>query len=215
MSHAKVRVLADPNGKTVKAAYPGMAVTVSGWKELPKAGDEVLQGTESEVKKALANRTRKAEMEATLGDMDALNQQRRNERELREKEADAAAADEELEETSDKSEPDIKELKLVIKADVSGTVEAVAGALQGIGNNLARVRIVATGVGDVTESDVMRAKAIGGGSEISLNPITISEDRFFRNGCWILCGHTSSRSDNCRISTGHPAELVYYLPFDG
>ncbi|KAF9820118.1 hypothetical protein IEO21_01551 [Rhodonia placenta] len=162
MSHAKVRVLADPNGKTVKAAYPGMAVTVSGWKELPKAGDEVLQGTESEVKKALANRTRKAEMEATLGDMDALNQQRRNERELREKEADAAAADEELEETSDKSEPDIKELKLVIKADVSGTVEAVAGALQGIGNNLARVRIVATGVGDVTESDVMRAKAIGG-----------------------------------------------------
>lgn len=162
MSHAKVRVLADSNGKTVKAAYPGMAVTVSGWKELPKAGDEVLQGTESEVKKALANRTRKAEMEATLGDMDALNQQRRNEREQREKEADAAAADEELEETSDKSEPDIKELKLVIKADVSGTVEAVAGALQGIGNNLARVRIVATGVGDVTESDVMRAKAIGG-----------------------------------------------------
>ena len=46
---AKIRILTDSNGKSVKAAYPGMAVIVSGWKELPNAGDEVLSGTEAEL----------------------------------------------------------------------------------------------------------------------------------------------------------------------
>ena len=41
-------------------------------------------------------------------------------------------------------------------------LEAVAGALQGIGNHLAGVKVVASGVGPVTESDVMRAKASEG-----------------------------------------------------
>jgi len=50
----------------------------------------------------------------------------------------------------------------VIKGDVSGSVEAIVGALQGIGNKKAVVKIVSTGVGDVSESDVMMAKATGG-----------------------------------------------------
>ena len=58
-----------------------MAVTVSGWKELPNAGDEVLTGTESDIKKALANRARKAEMESALAHLQAINEQRRVERE--------------------------------------------------------------------------------------------------------------------------------------
>ena len=45
---------------------------------------------------------------------------------------------------------------------ILGIDEAVAGSLQGIGNHLAGVKIVATGVGPVTESDVMRAKASEG-----------------------------------------------------
>jgi hypothetical protein len=56
----------DSSDKVVKAAYPGMAVTVTGWKSLPNAGDEVLQGTEANVKKAVANRERKADLEATM-----------------------------------------------------------------------------------------------------------------------------------------------------
>ncbi|KAH9951954.1 initiation factor 2 [Amylocystis lapponica] len=163
LSHAKVRVLSDSNGKAVKVAYPGMAVTVSGWKELPKAGDEALKGTEAEVKKALANRIRKAEMEATLGDMEAINEQRRLERELREKEASEEQKGAQVDAAPAEKQPEgPKELRLIIKGDVSGSVEAVAGALEGIGNNVARVKIIATGVGDVTESDVMRAKAVDG-----------------------------------------------------
>ncbi|KAI0332101.1 initiation factor 2 [Cubamyces sp. BRFM 1775] len=155
MTSAKVRLLSDSNGKAVKVAYPGMAVTVCGWKELPNAGDEVLTGPEADIKKALANRIRKAEMEASLVDLEAINEQRRSEREKREVEEN-----EEANEAAEASGP--KELRLIIKGDVSGTVEAVKGAVEGIGNDVARVKIVSTGVGDVNESDVLRAKTAGG-----------------------------------------------------
>ncbi|EJF66017.1 initiation factor 2 [Dichomitus squalens LYAD-421 SS1] len=153
---AKVRLLSDSNGKPVKVAYPGMAVTVSGWKELPNAGDEVLTGSESDIKKALTNRARKAEMEAALVDLEAINEHRRTEREKRE-------AEEDTDKPKTASEPQgPKELRLVIKGDVSGSVEAVVNALEVIGNDVARTKIIATGVGDVTESDIMRAKAAEG-----------------------------------------------------
>lgn len=158
---AKVRLLSDSNGKPVKVAYPGMAVTVSGWKELPNAGDEVLTGTEADIKKALANRARKVEMESTLADLEAINEQRRAEREKREAE-EAAGAEEEGSSSTPAQEQGPKELRLVIKGDVSGSVEAVSNALEVIGNDVARTKIVATGVGDVTESDVARAKAADG-----------------------------------------------------
>lgn len=155
-AHAKVRLLSDASGASVRAAYPGMAVTVSGWKELPKAGDEVLQGTEAEVKKALANRIRQAEIDSALEGIETLNEQRRSEREKQSTENEQAT------DTPDTQDKGPRQLRLVIKGDVSGSVEAVAGALEGIGNHLAGVKVIATGVGDVNESDIMRAKAIGG-----------------------------------------------------
>lgn len=152
--------MADSNGASVTAAYPGMAVTVSGWQELPKAGDEVLEGTEPDVKKALTNRLRKVEHEASLKNVDLLNQQRQQEREERLKEAQQAQGIT-LDPTQPKSEGP-KELRLVIKADVSGSVEAVVGALDGIRAKEVIVKVITTGVGDVAESDVMMAKAAEG-----------------------------------------------------
>lgn len=158
---ARVRVMTDSAGKPVKAALPGMAVTVSGWKDVPSAGDEVLQGSESDIKKAVANRERKAEEDATMVDLEAINDQRREERERRELEAEAGATGEDI--SAEDAKPDgPKELRLIIKGDVSGSVEAVEGAVQGIGNKIACVKIVATGVGEVSESDVLRAKACQG-----------------------------------------------------
>lgn len=160
-SYAKVRQLTDFAGKSVKAALPGTAVTVSGWKDLPQAGDEVLLGKESEVKKAAQNRARKAQLEATLGDAEAINERRRLEREM---EADEhAGADAHANDVVDQGiEKGPKELRLVIKGDVSGSVEAVSSALSAIGNQHAVVKVVSTGVGDVTESDVMMAKSAEG-----------------------------------------------------
>ena len=156
IKHAKVRNMTDPSGSIVKAAYPGMAVTVSGWKELPDAGDEVLQGTESDIKKAIANRLRKAQVEAELVDVEAINAQRRRDREVR------VAEEQGIEAAPSSNGP--KELRVVIKGDVSGSVEAVTGAIQGIGNHEALLKVVSTGVGDVSESDVMMAKAVNGES---------------------------------------------------
>jgi translation initiation factor IF-2 len=82
-THAKVRVMTDLTGSPIKVAVPGMAVTISGWKELPGAGDEVLEGSEQVIKKAVDNRLPKAEEQAMMIDIDAINAQRRLEREQR------------------------------------------------------------------------------------------------------------------------------------
>ncbi|KAF9262168.1 initiation factor 2 [Marasmius fiardii PR-910] len=155
-SHAKARVMTDSAGKSIYSACPGMTVTVSGWKALPNAGDIVLQGSDSDVKKAVANRERKAELDTSLLDVEAINNSRREERERRELEADGKTVELKDESTGP------KELRLIVKADVSGSAEAVVGALQGIGNHLATTRIISSGVGDVTESDVTLAKTAGG-----------------------------------------------------
>lgn len=147
----------DSSDKSVKVAYPGMAVTVTGWKSLPNAGDEVLQGTEEKVKKAITNRERKVELEATMEDLDAINEQRRLERDRREAEEGEEASDGSV--NHHRTEHGPKELRLVVKGDVSGSVEAVVDALQCIGNKEASVKIISSGVGDVTESDVLRAQA--------------------------------------------------------
>lgn len=157
LAHGKVRLLKSPSGQSLKSVLPGTAALVSGWKELPKAGDEVLTGSEGDIKRALANRIRQAEINATIEDAEAINESRRAERELLKAEAEAAPG-----EKVDQEKDERKMLRLVIKGDVSGTVEAVAGAVQGIGNHLAGVKVVSQGVGEVSESDVMLAKAAEG-----------------------------------------------------
>ncbi|KAJ1307782.1 hypothetical protein OPQ81_001868 [Rhizoctonia solani] len=166
---ARVRQMTDDKNRPVKVAKPGDAVTVAGWKEVPAAGDEVLQAErEDDAKKAVANRKRVMETRALAEDVEKINEKRRMDKVLeeQEREAQAASKDDQVSDTVPEvartSEPDAKELKLVIKGDVSGSVEAVAGALCGIGNKIARVRIVSQTVGDVSESDIARARAIDG-----------------------------------------------------
>ena len=185
----------DSSDKAVKAAYPGMAVTVTGWKSLPSAGDEVLQGTEADVKKAITNRERKADLEATLEDLEAINEQRRVERDRREGETAEEASGESVGHHQVEQGP--KELRLVVKGDVSGSVEAVVDVLQCIGNKEACVKIVSSGVGDVTESDVLRAQAAQGKhlrfSWSAKGPVNFHSP--FRSHCGFHCVSSSfSRS---------------------
>ncbi|GAA5844446.1 hypothetical protein JCM9279_006309 [Rhodotorula babjevae] len=173
---ARVRTLIPPSGKAVLSAYPGQPVEVTGWKDLPAAGDLVLEAaTEDEAKRAIANRLRRIEQEKLWSDVEVINEKQRREAEIlaiRKDEEDKAkakglrgnavvhagdAAVEELVGASDGP----KELLLVIKADVSGTVEAVVGALEGIGNAEAKVKILSSAVGPVTQGDVDMARAVG------------------------------------------------------
>ena len=57
-------------------ARPGDAVTISGWKELPEVGDEVLGAREADIKRALENRRRKVHEQSTLSDAEAINELR-------------------------------------------------------------------------------------------------------------------------------------------
>ena len=166
-TQAKVRSITSPTGESTKTILPGFAAVVSGWKELPNAGDEVLSASESDIKRAIANRIRKAEIESSLEDMEAINVSRKEEREKKEAEEVAAKEKKRLFASGIAvEEPEVdegkKEVRVVVKADVSGSSEAVAQALVGVGNDIAGTKVIATGVGDVTESDIMRAKASGG-----------------------------------------------------
>lgn len=167
----------DDRGKAIKEALPGAPVTVTGWKEVPHAGDELLEavGGESDAKKAVTNRLRDLERKKLMADVERINEKRKEERLRAEKEEAEAAVIEAAggnvaqaqaiaakKVAKEEREHGFKELRLVIKADVSGTVEAVSGSLEGIGNKEAGVKIVHTGVGDVTESDVALAEAAEG-----------------------------------------------------
>ncbi|WWC87684.1 translation initiation factor IF-2 [Kwoniella dendrophila CBS 6074] len=164
----KVRQMQDDKGKSIKEALPGMPVTITGWKELPFAGDELLESIkgEDEAKKAISNRKRDEERKKLMNDVEQINLKRKEERLRLEAEQLAQEALESGQNLQDSEtlpklpkEVEKKELRLVIKADVSGTVEAVVGSLEHIGNKEAGVKIVHTGVGEVSESDITLAEA--------------------------------------------------------
>ncbi|GAA6010297.1 hypothetical protein JCM11491_006254 [Sporobolomyces phaffii] len=173
---ARVRTLMPPSGKAATSAFPGQPVEVTGWKDLPSAGDLVLEAkAEDEAKKAVQNRLRRKEQEKMWSDVEIINEKQRRDSEMllkrREEEEKAKAkglrgnavihaGDAAVEELSEGNEG-IKELLLVIKADVSGTVEAVVGALENIGNKEAKVKILTSAVGDVQQGDVDMARAVG------------------------------------------------------
>lgn len=176
----------DSQSRAIKSATPGTPVSITGWKDLPSAGDQLLEAKdEDSAKKAVTNRIREIERKKMMADVEIINTKRREERLRAEKEtadqeailaaggtltqvhaaeklaAQAAAAAE--------AKDGFKELRLVIKADVSGTVEAVVGSLEGIGNKEAGVKIIHTGVGEVSESDVHLAEASDGTSQLHLS----------------------------------------------
>ncbi|WVO20572.1 translation initiation factor IF-2 [Cryptococcus decagattii] len=165
----RVRQMQDDKGKPLREALPGTPVFVTGWKDLPSAGDELLEARsgEDEAKKAVSNRKRDEERKRLMADVEQINAKRKEERQRLEAEAAAAAAAEVGERGEDISvnahsrKPEFKTLNLLVKADVSGTVEAVVGSLEHIGNKEAGVKIIHTGVGEISESDVSLAEASG------------------------------------------------------
>ena len=136
----KVRALVNDQGDRVKQAGPSVPVEVLGLNGTPEAGD-VLNVVEDEAKaREIADyRQRSArEKQAAQGARATLDQLL----------AQAKAGD-------------VKELPLVMKADVQGSAEAIVQALEKVGNEEVQVRILHSGVGAITESDVTLAEASG------------------------------------------------------
>ncbi len=139
--YGKVRALINDKGERVKEAGPSVPVEVLGLNGTPEAGD-VLNVTETEA-------------------------QAREIAEYREKAAKdrraAAGAATTLEQLMAKAKEDetVSELPILVKADVQGSAEAIVQAMEKIGNNEVRVRVLHSGVGAITESDIGLAEASG------------------------------------------------------
>lgn len=174
---ARVRTLRNEGGKAVLAAGPGTPVAVDGWREQPDAGDAVLQAEDEQQAKSVVDyRIEVAERDQMATDMAALNETRRLGQQKREEEeqnkANAKDQDKSNEETAKPlpPQPGIKEVLFIIKADVSGSVEAVLNSVSALGNSEVRPHVLRSAVGPVTESDINHA-AISKGHILSFNTV--------------------------------------------
>jgi len=134
----RVRALLDDRGRKVEEATPSLPVEVHGISGVPQAGDEfVVVGDDKQAKQVASHRQlkqREAELfRATKVTLDNLFSRIR--------------------------EGETKELKVVLKADVQGSLEAILESLQKLGTDEIKVRIIHSAVGAVTETDVMLASA--------------------------------------------------------
>ncbi|KAK6349898.1 hypothetical protein TWF696_006158 [Orbilia brochopaga] len=168
---ARVRTLITENGVEIDEAPPGIPVEVDGWKENPDAGDEVLQAeSEDKAKSVVDYRLFKAERQQLAIDIEAINEQRRLHHEKKEREARLKELKEKGEEGEDAELPPIEEaadkfkiteVPFIVKADVAGSVEAVAAQVLSVANDELRTKIIRSGVGPLTESDVAMAQSTG------------------------------------------------------
>ena len=134
----KVRAMINDRGEKVKKAGPSMPVEVLGLADVPEAGDELAVLDEKLAKTIAEKRIEKQRNELMRSKKVSLDDL-----------------------FNQINEGDIKELNILIKADVQGSVEAVSSSLLGLNKNESEVRVnvIHSGVGAVTESDVMLASA--------------------------------------------------------
>jgi translation initiation factor IF-2 len=137
-SFGKIRAMTDDNGKPTSKAGPSTPVEVLGLSEVPEAGDHFNVVTDIKIAQQLSERRRKSTGRVTslpgakIG-LDALFQKMQ--------------------------EGDLQELKLVVKADVQGSSEAVVKALGELSTDKVKVTVIHSGAGSITESDIMLASA--------------------------------------------------------
>ena len=132
----KVRTLKNDKGQNIVEAGPSMPVEVTGISEVPSAGDKFMAfESEKQAKDIAASRT------------------------LRAKEADSNFSGMSLDDLFGRIKEGQKEIKVVLKADVNGSLEAVRNALEKIDVEGVKVAVIRGGVGAITESDVVLASA--------------------------------------------------------
>jgi translation initiation factor IF-2 len=132
----RIRAMSNYNGKRIKKAGPSGAVEVIGLNEVPQAGDEFNAVREDKTAREIAESRRVRQREEIMS-------------------RTSGASLETL--FNQISENEIKELNIIIKGDVQGSVGALTASLEKLSDEQVKVRIIHTGVGAVTESDVMLA----------------------------------------------------------
>lgn len=132
----KVRTLKDCNGKDLTSAEPSMPVEITGLNEVPVAGDKFMAFEDEKTARSVAEK-----------------------RSVLEKEKKFTKKAVSLEDLFERIESGHKEINVVLKTDVKGSEEAVKNALEKINVEGVKVTVIRSGVGTITESDVVLASA--------------------------------------------------------
>ena len=136
----RVRVMTNDKGRTVKTAGPSVPVEITGLAEVPAPGDEFNAVTDERMARELVEQRKQAQKDAAARAMQKVT----------------------LDNLFAKmQEGEMKELPLIVKADVQGSAEAVKASLEKISNEEVRVRVIHAGVGAINESDILLASTSG------------------------------------------------------
>ena len=137
-SCGKIRLMVDDNGKGIMKATPSTPVKIMGLSEVPEAG-ELFYAVESEKKaRAIAEMRKEKAREEMITATQKVS----------------------LDNLFDRiKEGELKDLNVIIKADNKGSIEAIASSLTKLSNEEVKVSVIHSGVGGISESDVMLASA--------------------------------------------------------
>ncbi|XP_052590545.1 translation initiation factor IF-2, mitochondrial isoform X2 [Peromyscus californicus insignis] len=178
-SWAKVRLMFDENGKPLNEAYPSMPVGIIGWRDLPSAGDEILE-VESEPRAREVVDWRKIEQKEEKGKDDLkIMEEKRKEHQEAHRQARAKYGSLNWKKRSymkyldrkgqrpvkpkEKAEKDSNVLPVIIKGDVDGSVEAILNLLDTYdASHECELELVHFGLGDISENDVNFAETFDG-----------------------------------------------------
>ena len=137
-SVGRVRVMTDDKGRKLKDAGPSTPVEIMGLAEVPQAGDLFYAVEDEKMARELAEQRKAEEKAAQAGKVQKVS----------------------LDDLFNQiQQGDVKELNLIVKADVMGSAEAVQASLEKLSNNEVRVRVIHSGVGAISGSDLMLAEA--------------------------------------------------------
>lgn len=136
--HGKVRAMIDDRGRKVEAAPPALPVEILGLQGVPQAGDSFVAVADESKARQVAEYRQSRQREAELVKSSKVS----------------------LEELFDQIKAgDVKELRVVLKADVQGSVEALTEALSRLSTGEVKLRVIHGSVGGITESDILLAAA--------------------------------------------------------
>ncbi|SFN35930.1 translation initiation factor IF-2 [Proteiniclasticum ruminis] len=136
-TYGRIRAMFDDKGKKIKSAGPSIPVEILGLSEVPQAGDKFHEVKDEKTARGMAEA-----------------------RKIKEKSLQQSTMRVSLEDLySQVKEGKIKELPIIIKADVQGSIEALKGTLEKLSTDEIKVRVIHGGVGAVTETDISLAAA--------------------------------------------------------
>lgn len=165
---AKVRSMFNDLGKPIEEAPPSAPVEIMGWKDVPVAGDEVLQvDSEKTVRSVIEWRKSQILEQKMAEDMKVISQKRAAHDILYTEKRETRYSKYNRIEWEKVCPPplvadDKPKLSIVLKCDVQGSLEAILDSLNTYDSNMCKLDIVSHGVGDVTEHDIQMAEMFNG-----------------------------------------------------